>query len=492
MRLISAILTVMLLLSSYSFSVDARMRFPKSFENIDMRKKSLQVVNDFKEEIIKLYLDAEIGNIESQARLAQIYGFGEIDQEYFIPEKEVALKWWNKAIESGLHCDRASIYYQGFLYYEMKDYKNAFNRFNLAGTMIPELREDESEEHKSSEEGVKTQAEYSLGFMYIHGQGVSKDIDKGMALLLSAVDKGSVDAAITLGDIYRDDAYERVDYEKSFELYHKVNDYLKKDDLDIVYYLASCYLEGKGVKKDEVKGLEMLTEAAERGQIDSQNDLAEHYFNLNKYEKALYWAKKVPSDPNAKTLSKARSVVLSFYNLICYDWKSYNTSMDDDNILSIYRSKVVVKIGKKIYPLKTEIEYEIKENFLIYSIFISHNKEPLLKIYFNLNDDKSFDTMIAKFETELKMTINYKKVPERYPVNDAQLIEECRMYLSAIEGDAYYELYKDLYLDYAKMTPKEFNLFVFDMNTEYGYFGAFRKRLKDNILKEERRLGIKR
>ena len=46
-------------------------------------------------------------------------------------------------------------------------------------------------------------AQYNLGLCYINGDGVAKNINKGIELLTGAAKQGQGDAALALGNIYR-------------------------------------------------------------------------------------------------------------------------------------------------------------------------------------------------------------------------------------------------------------------------------------------------
>jgi TPR repeat protein len=102
--------------------------------------------------------------------------------------------------------------------------------------------------NRAAENG-NIEAQYNLGLLYLKGEGVEKDPQKGIRLLQKAASAGSSDAQNSLGLLY---------------------------------------LNGEGVKKDPQKGKRLLEQAAESGNVDAQNNLGMLYFEKD-YSLAAYW-----------------------------------------------------------------------------------------------------------------------------------------------------------------------------------------------------------
>ncbi len=66
---------------------------------------------------------------------------------------------------------------------------------------------------------------------------------------------------------------------------------LTPNDADVQYRLSDHYLNGKGVKQDVVKGIELLKKAAKQNHAAAQNNLGMIYFTGEKARQDLHQAK---------------------------------------------------------------------------------------------------------------------------------------------------------------------------------------------------------
>ena len=145
-------------------------------------------------------------------------------------------------------------------------------------------------------EAGEERAMRELGRMYLKGfthpddpeVEVYPDAGEAISFLTRAVELGDGDAAMLLGQLYDgepaggffdapEEAFLR--YQQSVDLGSELGR----------FYLASCYLTGRGVERDEQKGREMMIEAAYRGVIDAQNFLGAIYRESGDESLAAVW-----------------------------------------------------------------------------------------------------------------------------------------------------------------------------------------------------------
>ena len=135
-----------------------------------------------------------------------------------------------------------------------------------------------------------------LGRMYLKGfthpddaeVEVQPDAEMAMSFLSRAVELGDGDAALLLGELY--DGEPTGGYfdepEEAFSRYQQAVDLGSELAR---FYLASRYLIGRGVERDEQKGRELMIEAAYRGIIDAQNFLGTIYRKSGNDSEADVW-----------------------------------------------------------------------------------------------------------------------------------------------------------------------------------------------------------
>jgi TPR repeat protein len=169
-----------------------------------------------------------------------------------------------------------------------------------------------------------------LGKLYIAGKGVTKDTEKGLALIRSAAETGYARAQNWLGYYYEVSNGRAPDYAQALDWYRKAaaandpyGEYclarmysrgqgVAKDEAEAVKWLQKSvdqnyapsqfmlgfyYLRGQGVAKDEARGKDMIRQSADRGFAQAQawmGALFEHPKENGKpdYAQALAWYKK--------------------------------------------------------------------------------------------------------------------------------------------------------------------------------------------------------
>ena len=110
--------------------------------------------------------------------------------------------------------------------------------------------------------GVDEDAEMQLelGFRYFRGDGVEKDLKKGVYFVRKAAEQG----------------YPRAEY-----------------------FMAHLYSEGHGVEKDYKRHIYWMRKAAEHGYVVAQMALSFHYYKAKDHKQQIYWMRKAAEQGNA-------------------------------------------------------------------------------------------------------------------------------------------------------------------------------------------------
>ena len=117
---------------------------------------------------------------------------------------------------------------------------------------------------------------------------IQPDADGAISFLSRAIELGDGDAAMLLGQLYDGEPAGGFfdEPEEAFLRYQQAVDLGSELGR---FYLASRYLIGRGVERDEQKGREMMIEAAYRGVIDAQNFLGAIYRKSGDESLAAVW-----------------------------------------------------------------------------------------------------------------------------------------------------------------------------------------------------------
>ena len=118
---------------------------------------------------------------------------------------------------------------------------------------------------------------YRLGYIYLKGKGVEKDIELGLHYLNSAIDGGNSFAKITLADFYADSTHDMYDMAKAIQLYKDCAENEDEPDPFSMYKLGAIYIKGKGVEKNIELGLHYLNNAIDGGNSFAKVTLADFY-----------------------------------------------------------------------------------------------------------------------------------------------------------------------------------------------------------------------
>ena len=139
------------------------------------------------------------------------------------------------------------------------------------------------------------EAQFQLGYMYILGQGVSKDFDKGMKLIDEAADRDGVSAISFLASALSDK-----DPEKAEKLWRKA---AELGGALAQYNLGEYFAWGLGVPLDYTEAARWYRKAADQGFAGAQYKLGVMYQNGRgvplDFAEAMKWHRKAADQGDA-------------------------------------------------------------------------------------------------------------------------------------------------------------------------------------------------
>ncbi|MFZ2654305.1 MAG: hypothetical protein WAX69_05275, partial [Victivallales bacterium] len=143
-------------------------------------------------------------------------------------------------------------YRKGLKSYEQKKYSEAYKSF--------------LESARRGNDGAQT----DLGYMYETGLGISKNIDEAMYWYHEAAIKGNSRAKSNY-------AYLLEKHEKYNEAFTWLDEAANEGYIPAKLRLGCLYIMGKGIKKNNKKGYELIREAAENDSPGAQHLLGTYY-----------------------------------------------------------------------------------------------------------------------------------------------------------------------------------------------------------------------
>ena len=247
-----------------------------------------------KKEAVELLEIANVKNDPVALRmLGEAYWVGKLVPE----DNKKAIEWFRKAVEKGSLC--AAEMLVGHYGEEEKD------EIKLLKALEQEIALAESGKYVDKrDEFVLSDELYELAWLYCSGgdEGkISRDVPKGIELFEKAIDLGDTDSYLALAEIYSEEEYKTVDYDRAVYYCRKaveanvdeaedwLEDVLKEqkeasqqEELKklLVNYkndstgetsltLAKIYEEGNGIQKDDSKALSFYQDAAEKGNAEA-------------------------------------------------------------------------------------------------------------------------------------------------------------------------------------------------------------------------------
>jgi uncharacterized protein len=117
-------------------------------------------------------------------------------------------------------------------------------------------------------------SQYTLGTLYIEGDGTASNIEEGISWLTRSAEAGMLEAQIKLGSLYTDGAVLPKDYRTGAEWLRRAADQghsQAQTDLAMLYYL------GQGVPQNFPEAMRLFQAAAAQRHVIAQFRLAEIY-----------------------------------------------------------------------------------------------------------------------------------------------------------------------------------------------------------------------
>ena len=154
----------------------------------------------------------------------------------------------------------------------------------------------------------------SLGNLYLHGNGVQKDLQEAFSWFEKAAEKGDILAKECLADMYEKGKGVQQDLDKAKAYYQEVFDVYnanaQNDDADSFYRLGCMYFDGVpliGLKQNYGQAVKWYRKAAKLKMYEAQLSLGICYaFGLGvaqNYEKAVCWYEQAALKDDAIALS---------------------------------------------------------------------------------------------------------------------------------------------------------------------------------------------
>lgn len=316
-------------------------------------------------EAVKWYgIAAEKGNVVAMEKLAMAYYDG-IGVE---KDNDLAVKWVTKSAEAGYSVAQYNLgyfYHVGdivkqdydeaiYWYTKAADQGEAAAKNNLAVCMETKNGNASNSEivylYREGAEKGDEMAQYNLGNCYLKGEGVAIDPFQAFYWYKKSAEKGCSQGQFSLGNCYYDGIGTEVSHEKAFYWYQQSaeqNDSIGMCNLSSCYFngigtevnpdkgfywckksaemgtkqairdLGICYRDGIGTQQDVQKALELFQEAAYRGYVLANVDIADTYVKKNEYSKAIKYYKLV-LDNNSEDYTNHYNIAICFFNIKDY------------------------------------------------------------------------------------------------------------------------------------------------------------------------------
>ena len=244
---------------------------PDALPSIERLKLSKQNAGTLKsdrsqKEVLQYYqYNADMGNVDAQAAVGQVFNFGSHGMER---DHEQALKYLQLAADAG---DEEAMAHLGHMHANgfgtEKNLKKAKAFFEAAS------------------KGDSRSSQYALGYMYLMGEGVEVDHGKAMRLLGEAAGAGHVESNFLLGVIHQNGiGVKKKSPQRALQHYTLAS---HGGHILAGYNAAMMHLAGIGVAKTCKPALEVLKVIAEKGPWASALQLGHEAFFSSKYSRSL-------------------------------------------------------------------------------------------------------------------------------------------------------------------------------------------------------------
>jgi len=236
---------------------------------------------------LDLVAAAEDGDADAQVALADCYYFA-----YGVKfDLKKAFEWYQKAAEQ---VNPIGLFGLGNCYYHGagidRDTIKALEYFSQASEMLLKMTDSDNAE-----------VLLLIGVCYSDGYGVEKNDDRAISYYRKAVNLGSRNAKVKLGNSYFYGEGVKKDAEEAVKWYRKA---AEQGSADGQFNLGLCYDNGYGVKKDGEEAVKWYRKAAEQGSADAQCNLGACYEDgvgvEKNAEEAVKWYRKAAEQGDAR------------------------------------------------------------------------------------------------------------------------------------------------------------------------------------------------
>jgi len=154
-----------------------------------------------------------------------------------------------------------------------------------------------------------SQAEYSIGVMYLSGDGVAKDERLGLEWIEKSANQNDSDACYELAVIYRF----RPSFVNESAAFYWFTKAAKQNHPAALCHLGLMYDKGIGVQRDVLKAIELYKQASDLGIVYAQTNLSEIYYIgddgvKRDVREALIWFKKAADLGDTQSQYKIGSI----------------------------------------------------------------------------------------------------------------------------------------------------------------------------------------
>ena len=146
--------------------------------------------------------------------------------------------------------------------------RNSVAQFNLAIDMEAggNLKEAVAFYQKAADQNLP-EAQYTMGYMYAHGEGLPEDDAKAILWFRKAAEQGMPEAQQMMGIFYEQGRGEPLDFEQAADWFRKA---AEQGYPDAQYHLGYLHVVGKGVPANNTEATKWFLRAAENGVVDAQ------------------------------------------------------------------------------------------------------------------------------------------------------------------------------------------------------------------------------
>ncbi len=226
-----------------------------------MYKDGQGVTQDYKEAAKWFRLAAEQGIVGAQFNLARLYSKGQgVTQDYIL-----AHMWFNAAARRG--------YKDAYKNMDTTEDKMTSKQITIAQKLVSKCAQ---KNYKDCSLLGDAYVQYSLGFMYKDGQGVTQDYKEAAKRFRLAAEQGIVDAQFNLARLYSKGQGVTQDYKEAAKWFRLA---AEQGIVGAQFDLARLYSKGQGVTQDYILAHMWFNVAARDGHENAKanRDITERY-----------------------------------------------------------------------------------------------------------------------------------------------------------------------------------------------------------------------